>query len=306
MAAVTGRFVAGMHVLDQYRWLRDYAAGRAAAGGTGTPAPDRLREGIVIDGLGFRYPGTDEQVLRDVTVRLRAGTVVALVGEHGAGKTTLVKLLCGLYRPTEGRITVDGVPLTDLAAPTWRQRTSAAFQDFGRFEFAARETIGVGDLPRVDDDPSVHRALDRAGAADVVAGLPDGLATQLGRSFAGGTDLSTGQWQKLALGRAFMRDEPLLLVLDEPTASLDVAAEQALFERYAERARHLGAALGAITLLVSHRFATVRMADEILVVADGTIAQRGTHADLMRAGGLYADLYRLQADAYQVETPETA
>ncbi len=294
---MTGKFVTGMQVLDQYQWLRDYAAEQSTAA-TDVPVPDRLRDGIVVDGLRFRYPGTDHEVLRDVAVRLPAGTVVALVGEHGAGKTTLVKLLCGLYRPTEGRIMVDGVPLGDLAVADWRRRTSAAFQDFGRFEFAARETVGVGDLPRIADDTGIHHALDRAGAGSVISGLPDGLATQLGRSFSGGVDLSTGQWQKLALSRAFMRDAPLLLVLDEPTASLDVTAEQELFERYVQRARHLGTEIGAITLLVSHRFSTVRMADEILVLAGGTITQRGTHAELLRAGGLYADLYRLQANAY--------
>lgn len=303
MAAVTGKFVAGMHVLDQYQWLRDYAAERQPVA-TDAPVPDRLHEGISMEGLGFRYPGTDREVLRDVTLRLPAGSVVALVGEHGAGKTTLVKLLCGLYRPTVGRVVVDGVSLDSLAVAEWRQRTSAAFQDFGRFEFPARETVGVGDLPRIEDVGSIDQALDRAGAAEVVAGLPDGLETQLGRSFAKGVDLSTGQWQKLALSRAFMRDEPLLLVLDEPTASLDVGAEQALFERYAERARELGASVGAITLLVSHRFSTVRLADLILVIADGTVAQQGTHAELMRVGGLYADLYRLQADAYHA--PNTA
>ncbi|HEY3607589.1 MAG TPA: ABC transporter ATP-binding protein [Pseudonocardiaceae bacterium] len=302
MAAVTGKFVTGMHVLDQYQWLLDYAAARRPAS-TGTPVPDRLRDGIVLDGIGFRYPGTDREVLHGVDVRLPAGSVVALVGEHGAGKTTLVKLLCGLYRPTVGRFVIDGVPLDSLSAAEWRTRTSAAFQDFGRYEFAARETVGVGDLPNIDDDPSIHRALDRAGAVDLVTTLPNGLDTQLGRSFSDGVDLSTGQWQKLALGRAFMRGRPLLLVLDEPTASLDVAAEQELFERYAERAGRLGAEVGAITLLVSHRFATVRMADVILVLADGTITRQGTHADLMRAGGLYADLYRLQADAYKVAEP---
>src|SRR5262249_51649058 len=153
------------------------------------PVPDRLCDGIMLDGLGFRYPDTDRDILRDVDVRLPAGSVVALVGEHGAGKTTLVKLLCGLYRPTTGRIVIDGVPLDSLSATEWRTRTSAAFQDFGRYELAARETVGVGDLPNIDDDTSIHHALDRAGAAELVAALPNGLDTQLGRSFTGGVDL---------------------------------------------------------------------------------------------------------------------
>lgn len=299
MAAMTGKFVAALHVLDQYLWLREYAAEQAPTASTAA-VPDRLTDGIALDGVGFRYPGTDRDVLLDVSVTLPAGHVVALVGEHGSGKTTLVKLLCGLYRPTRGRIMVDGGPLAGLSAADWRRHTSAAFQDYGRFEFTARETVGVGDLPRMADDAHLHDALDRAGATELVAGLPDGLATQLGRSFAHGVDLSTGQWQKLALGRAFLRAAPLLLVLDEPTASLDVTAEHALFDGYVTRARELGAAVGAITVLVSHRFATVRMADEIIVLADGRIAERGTHDELVRAGGRYAELYRLQADAYRV------
>lgn len=302
MVSSIGKFVVGMHVLDEYRWLRDYAARRASPSAPAT-VPKTFVHGIDIDGLAFRYPGTETQILHDVTLHLPAGSVVALVGEHGAGKTTFIKLLCGFYRPTDGTILIDGVSLTDLPAAAWRERLSAAFQDFGRFEFLARETVGVGDLPRIDDEPGIQSALARAHAGDVVSTLPSGLETQLGRTFSHGVDLSHGQWQKLALSRAFMRDEPLLLILDEPTASLDAAAEQALFERYAARATSLGGLTGAITLLVSHRFSTVRMADLIVVIQDGTIAQQGTHDDLLRAGGLYADLYRLQASAYKDASP---
>jgi ATP-binding cassette subfamily B protein len=305
MVGVIGKFVAGLHVLDQYQWLRRYAADRRPPPAAAA-LPDRLRRGIQVDGLSFRYPGTESEVLHDVTVHLPAGAIVALVGEHGAGKTTLVKLLCGFYQPTAGRILVDGLALGDASAPAWRQRTSAAFQDFGRFEFLARETVGVGDLPRIDDEPSVRRAVSRAHAGDVLTDLPHGLDTQLGKTFSGGIELSQGQWQKLALSRAFMRDAPQLLMLDEPTASLDAAAEQALFERYAERARQLGGANGAVTLLVSHRFSSVRMADLIVVIAGGTVAEQGSHEDLIRLGGRYAGLYHAQARAYGVQTPGPA
>lgn len=297
LAAIVGEFVTGMAVLGEYTWLRGYAAARQRSGGVEAPA--RLEHGIAMDALAFGYPGSDVPVLRDVTAHLPAGSVVALVGEHGAGKTTLVKLLCGFYQPTAGSILIDGVPLSGVRPAAWRERTTAAFQDFGRFEFLARENVGVGDLPRIDDEPAVLTAVGRADAGDVLTALPAGLSTQLGRTFANGVDISGGQWQKLALSRAFMRDAPLLLVMDEPTASLDAAAEQALFERYADRARELGRANGTVTLLVSHRFSTVRMADLILVLEGGTIVQRGHHDELMRNGGLYADLYALQAAAYR-------
>jgi ATP-binding cassette, subfamily B, bacterial len=297
LAAIIGEFVTGMAVLGEYTWLRGYAAARQRPATAEVPA--RLDHGIDLEGLAFGYPASDVPVLHDVTAHLPAGSVVALVGEHGAGKTTLVKLLCGFYQPTAGTILVDGVPLSDVQPAAWRERTSAAFQDFGRFEFLARENVGAGDLPRIDDEPAVLTAVGRAHAGDVLTALPAGLSTQLGRTFAGGVDVSGGQWQKLALSRAFMRDAPLLLVLDEPTASLDAAAEQALFELYADRARELGRANGTITVLVSHRFSTVRMADLILVLDGGTIVQRGHHDELVRAGGLYADLYALQAAAYR-------
>jgi ATP-binding cassette subfamily B protein len=224
---------------------------------------------------------------------------VALVGENGAGKTTLVKLLCRFYEPSGGRIRVDGVDLQRIRLDEWRRRIATGFQDFVRFEFVARQAVGVGDLPLIDDEPAVEAALDRARASDVIGRLPDGLATQLGKSYADGVELSGGQWQKLALGRAMMRELPLLLILDEPTSGLDAEAEHALFERYAEGARRVGEATGGITFLVSHRFSTVRMADLILVVADGRIVEAGNHAALMRVGGLYAELYALQASAYE-------
>ena len=279
-------------------WLRDYAARAEGARPPGRPAPARLVDGIVLEGVSFRYPGSGRGALRDVSFRIPAGSVVALVGENGAGKTTLVKLLCRMYEPTAGRILVDGVDLAEIGVESWRGRLSAAFQDFARLELTAREAVGVGDLPRVDDEAAVRGALERAGASGVLAALPAGTATQLGARWPGGVDLSTGQWQRLALGRALMRRDPLLVFFDEPTASLDALAEHALFERYTREAR-AGSTRGAVTVLVSHRFSTVRSADLIVVVDDGGVAEMGSHDELMRNGGLYAELYSMQARAYR-------
>jgi ATP-binding cassette subfamily B protein len=279
-------------------WLEDYAASLIAD--ADLPVPARLREGIRLDHVSFAYPGTDRLVLEDVTLDLPAGTVVAIVGENGAGKTTLVKLLAKLYEPTTGAILIDGQPLSRLPAETWRERLAGAFQDFFRFELPARQSIGVGDVPRIDDEPAVRRAVERAGAEDVIAKWPTGLDTQLGPTWPGGVDVSFGQWQKLALARGFLRDHPLLLVLDEPTAALDAETEHALFERYAEAAhRDVTAADGRITILVSHRFSTVRMADLIVVLDGARLVEIGTHEDLMARGGQYAELYGIQAAAYR-------
>ncbi len=232
--------------------------------------------------------------------------MVAIVGENGAGKTTLVKLLCRLYQPTIGRILVDGEELARMPPDLWRSRVSGAFQDFFRFEFRARHTVGVGDVPRMDDVPAVAAAVDRAGAADVVEQLVAGLETQLGPTWPGGVEISFGQWQKLALARGFMRERPLLLVLDEPTAALDAETEHALFERYAAAARggRTGGGRqptpdGRITILVSHRFSTVRMADFIVVLDGARVVESGTHEELLARGGQYAELYTIQAAAYR-------
>jgi len=283
-------------------WLEDYAASLTAS--ADLPAPSRLREGIRLEGVSFAYPGTDRLVLESIDLELPAGAVVALVGENGAGKTTLVKLLCQLYEPTAGRILVDGVPLVHIRPDEWRSRLAGAFQDFFRFELLARHSVGVGDVLRLDEEGAVARGVERAGAGDVVAGLPAGLQTQLGPTWPGGVEVSFGQWQKLALARGFMRDEPLLLVLDEPTAALDAETEHALFERYAAAARTAGASgdgggAGGITILVSHRFSTVRMADLIVVLDGSRVAQVGTHDELMGKAGPYAELYGIQAAAYR-------
>jgi ATP-binding cassette subfamily B protein len=230
--------------------------------------------------------------------RLPADAVVAIVGENGAGKTTLVKLLAKMYEPSSGSILVDDTPLARVPAGEWRERLAGAFQDFFRFEFRAGHTVGLGDVPRLDDELAVVAAVDRAGASDVVARLTSGLDTQLGPTWPGGVELSFGQWQKLALARGFMRDQPLLLVLDEPTAALDAETEHALFERYAAAVRGTGDS-GRITILVSHRFSTVRMADLIIVLDGARLVEVGTHDELLAKGGQYSELYSIQAAAYR-------
>jgi ATP-binding cassette subfamily B protein len=277
-------------------WLEDYAAATAAR--ADLPVPDVIAGGITFEHVSFAYPGTSRLVLEDVSLSLPAGAIVAIVGENGAGKTTLVKLLARMYDPTSGAILVDGRPLSRIPAEPWRERLAGAFQDFVRFEFTAQHSVGLGDLARLDLEPAVTAAVGRAGATDVVEKLPAGLRTQLGPTWPGGVDLSFGQWQKLALARGFMRDQPLLLVLDEPTAALDAETEHALFERYAAAARQPGAH-GRITVLVSHRFSTVRMADSIVVLDGSRVVESGSHEQLMARQGRYADLYRIQARSYQ-------
>jgi ATP-binding cassette subfamily B protein len=291
--------MASLKTVGRYLWLIDYASAAQRGPAVKVPVPDRLVDGIDLHDVSFRYPETDVDILTGVDLHIPAGATVAVVGDNGAGKTTLVKLLCRFYAPTSGRITVDGADLAAMDVAEWRTRLAAGFQDFARFELSAREGVGVGDLPELDDDEVVRAALERAGAGGVVTTLPDGLETQLGKSFSDGVELSGGQWQKLALGRAMMRSAPLLLVLDEPTASLDAETEHALFERYAGAARRVAAGTGAITVLVSHRFSTVRMADLIVVVDGGRVVEMGSHDALVGVGGLYAELYELQARAYR-------
>jgi ATP-binding cassette subfamily B protein len=279
-------------------WLEDYAA--ALVEGADADVPDRLSEGIRFESVSFAYPGTERLVLEDVNLHLKPDSVVAIVGENGAGKTTLVKLLCRLYQPTRGRILVDGVALARMPPDAWRSRLAGAFQDFYRFEFRARHTVGVGDVERLDDGPAVTRAVTRAGADDVVEHLLAGLETQLGPTWPSGVDISFGQWQKLSLARGFMRERPLLLVLDEPTAALDAETEHALFERFAAAAHGAeGTRDGHITILVSHRFSTVRMADFIVVLDGSRVVESGSHEALLAKGGQYAELYNIQAAAYR-------
>jgi ATP-binding cassette subfamily B protein len=290
------------HVVDSLGGIRraaamtaDYSAFIAdatpphAAGGP-SPPPDFER--IVLDGIGFTYPGADRAVLDGVDLEIRRGEVVALVGENGSGKTTLAKLLCSLYRPTKGTISWDGFDVADADPATVRDRIAVVFQDFVRYpSLTAAQNIGIGLPARMHDRDAIVDAAKRAGAHDAIAALPDGYDTVMSRFF-GGSDLSTGQWQRVALARAFLRDAPLV-VLDEPTAALDPRAERALFEAVAALYRSRSA------LLISHRLSSVRFADRICVLADGRIIETGTHDDLIATGGIYAELFDLQARAYR-------
>jgi ATP-binding cassette subfamily B protein len=258
--------------------------------------PERLVDGIRLENVSFRYPGSDRLAVENISLQVPPSCVVAVVGENGAGKSTLVKLLAKMYEPTAGRITIDGRPLDRMPSEAWQRRLTGAFQDFFRFEFSAQHSVGLGDLPRLDDVAAVTNAVSRAGAADVIERLPEGLSSQLGPTWPGGQELSFGQWQKVALSRGYMRVAPLLMVLDEPTAALDAETEHELFEHYANAARSNAA--GGITILVSHRFSTVRMADLIVVLDGSRLVEVGSHEELMRHDGSYAELYRIQAAAY--------
>ena len=254
-------------------------------------APASVTRGIDLAGVSFEYPGTERPVLRNLNIGLRAGERVAIVGENGAGKTTLVKLLTRLYDPTAGSIELDGVDYRDYDIAGLRKLFGVAFQDHVEFHLTARENVGFGDIERLDDTDAIMEAVRSAAAQEMVERLPSGLATMLGRTLGEGTDLSGGQWQKLALARAFFRDGAVL-ILDEPTAALDARAEHELFEQILAESR------GRTTIIISHRFSTVRSADRILVLHEGEIVEDGDHAGLMKRNGRYAEMFRLQASRY--------
>jgi ATP-binding cassette subfamily B protein len=260
--------------------------------------PGSLTRGIALEDVSFTYPGAERPVLSGVWLDIPPGSVLALVGENGAGKSTLVKLLCGLYQPTSGRILIDGQDLAGLDPARWRSRVATLFQDFHRIELTLRLSIGHGDIARAGDTEAVSAAAGKARADRVLRAVPGGLAGYLGHSYCDGTELSGGQWQTVGLARTLMRQHPLLLILDEPAAALDASAEHDLFERYASSAAQAGREDGGITVLISHRFSTVRMADLIAVLDHGQLTECGTHCELMTARGLYAELFTLQARAY--------
>ena len=246
---------------------------------------------IALQGVGYRYPAGTDDVLDDINMTIRSGQVIAIVGPNGAGKSTLAKLLCGLLPPTSGRICWDGVDIAEYSPASVRAHVTPVFQDFTRFEHSAREAIGFGDIDRLDDDQGIRQAAQRAGADGFIEALPAGYDTRLSTSFSNGTELSVGQWQRVAAARAFFRDAPLV-VMDEPAAALDARAERDLFERLAVLGQD------RMVVFISHRFATVRRADQILVILDGRVVERGTHDDLMALGGVYAELYTIQSDQF--------
>jgi ATP-binding cassette subfamily B protein len=248
--------------------------------------------GIEFRGVGFRYPGRDEWALRNIDVVIKEGESLALVGQNGAGKTTFIKLLTRLYHPTEGHIYLDGKDLEEWDQDLLRRRISVVFQDFAQYQLTASENVGLGSVDQLEDSAQIERAVTKGGADEVVASLTSGLATPLGRWFRDGVELSGGQWQKIALARSFMREAADILVLDEPTASLDAEAEHAVFQRFRDLTR------GRTSILISHRFPTVRMADRILVIEKGRVVEEGTHAGLLEKKGRYAQLFSLQAQGY--------
>jgi ATP-binding cassette subfamily B protein len=265
---------------------------RVASPEGAVPVPEPIREGFVFEGVGFRYPGSEAWAVRNLSFTLRAGEALALVGENGAGKTTLVKLLARLYDPDEGRILLDGRDLREYDLDGLRQAIGVIFQDFVRYHLTAAENVAVGRIAEREDRPRIETAARRSLADTVIDALPEGYEQTLGKRFQQGVELSGGQWQKVALGRAYMRDAQLL-ILDEPTAALDARAEAEVFERFKDLTA------GKTAVLISHRFSTVRMADRILVLGDGAVEEIGTHEELLARGGRYAELFELQAQGYR-------
>jgi ATP-binding cassette subfamily B protein len=256
------------------------------------PVPIPIRSGFVFEGVGFKYPGSEQWAVRGLDFSLAPGERIALVGENGAGKTTLVKLLARLYDPTEGRILLDGVDLREYDLDALRRNVGVIFQDFVRYDFLLKENIAVGNIGRIGDDPAIKTAAERSLADSVVQRVTGGYDQMLGKRFENGVDLSGGEWQKVALARAYMRDAQLL-ILDEPTAALDARAEYEVFLRFSELTK------GRMAVLISHRFSTVRMADRILVLKGGRLVEQGTHEALVSLGGLYSELFQLQAAGYR-------
>ncbi|WP_437503213.1 ABC transporter ATP-binding protein [Sorangium sp. So ce1099] len=288
LTALGGMYEDNLYMSNLFKYLDIPVEAPALLSAT----PESDKEGIVFEDVGFRYPGAEKWALRHVNVHIKSNESLALVGHNGAGKTTFIKLLSRLYEPTEGRILLDGRDLRSWEPEALRRRIGIVFQDFNQYQLKMRDNVGLGSVEHLRDEARMLRAVERGGAGELLAGLPRGLETQLGRAFRDGTQLSGGQWQKIALARAFMREEADILVLDEPTAALDAEAEHVVFERFRALSRD------RTSILISHRFPTVRMADRIVVIEGGSLLEEGTHDMLVARGGRYAELFALQAKGY--------
>jgi len=289
LSAIGGMYEDNLYLSTLYEYLEQPVAPRRGP----LPRGPEPGAGVRFEDVSFRYPGAEKPALQGISLRIEPGQSLALVGENGSGKTTLIKLLTRLYRPTSGRVVLDGRDLEDWEADALRRRIAVIFQDFARYQLLVGENVGAGDVRAFLDEGRWAEAADKGMATSFIRELPSGFHTQLGRWFRDGRELSAGQWQKIALSRAFMRSEADILVLDEPTAAMDAAAEATVFEHFRSLTRD------RIAILISHRFSTVRMADRIAVLDDGRILEQGSHEELVRLGGRYATLFELQARGYR-------
>ena len=289
LSAIGGMYEDNLYLSTLYEYLETPVANSAGNVIRG-PHPE---DGVRFEQVSFRYPGAEQPSLVDIDLHIKPGESLALVGENGSGKTTLIKLLTRLYQPTAGRILLDGKDLREWDEAALRERMGVIFQDFTRYQLLLGENIGAGDVQHFEDEPRWREAGEKGMAQPIVDSLPEGYRTPLGKWFNDGRELSGGQWQKIALSRAFMRSRADILVLDEPTAAMDAAAEATIFEHFRTLTR------GKIAILISHRFSTVRMADQIVVIQEGRIVERGSHEELMRVNGHYAHLFSLQAKGYR-------
>jgi ATP-binding cassette subfamily B protein len=293
LSAIGGMYEDNLYLATLYEYLGTPSRTTGSGAGETAVLGTLPGDGIRFESVSFTYPGASEPALREIDLHIRPGESLALVGENGSGKTTLIKLLTRLYRPDKGRILLDGLNLENWEEEALRQRIGVIFQDFARYQFLVGENIGVGDVRHFAEQDRWQEAAAKGMADGIIADLPKGYDTQLGKWFKGGQELSGGQWQKIALSRAFMRSEADILVLDEPTAAMDAAAEANIFEHFRKLTQN------RIAILISHRFSTVRMASQIVVIENGRIIERGSHEDLMELDGHYARLFSLQAAGYQ-------